>query len=73
MFSILERDDSYHDGSRRCVPRSSILLRAPRFAGFGCFIARSRMPSEASAKEGHPCIMSILSRLFLGKATAICV
>jgi putative endonuclease len=31
---------------------SAILLRAPRFAGLECPLKRSRMPSEASAKEG---------------------
>jgi hypothetical protein len=48
----------------------SHLIRLPscfavmRFAGLGMVIARNRMPSEASAKEGL-CITSILSRVFL--------
>ena len=56
-------------GSRHARYPSCFALT--RFAGLAWFIARSRMPSEASAKEGHLCITSILSRVFLRKVSAI--
>ena len=40
----------------------SALLRTWRFAGLRCSFARSRTPSEASAKEGQ-CITSILLKV----------
>src|SRR6185369_9775490 len=64
MRALLRRGGRVVQGSglenrRGCKPTvgsnptlSAILLRSPSFAGLEMTISRSRMPSEASAKEG---------------------